>query len=349
MDSFNQDSEDVNEQDQITNLNYNTTNDETRNEIVRLYINSTSVSAIAEKFVLPRSTVYSIIAKYNSTGDPSKAKNRNKTPCKLTRGIRDSIKTMVDNNAAITLKEIQRDLNELTGVFLSLTSINTVISDFCYSLKNIVNVPARRNSVEVIGRRYEYALHFSKLDQNKILFVDETGFSICTRRKKGRSLLGTSPIRVVRQIRSRNLSVCSAVTNGGMLDYKLMFKAFNTISYAEFIRALIENLERNRCTGFSFIMDNVAFHSSSIIRSLIEEAGHFCVYLPPYSPFLNPIEEVFSKWKAVVRSLNILTEDDLVDGIRLGFRSITNEDIQGYMAHVRSYFPACLNKEAINQ
>jgi transposase len=46
-----------------------------------------------------------------------------------------------------------------------------------------------------------------------------------------------------------------------------------------------------------FVMDNVAFHKTAEIRSIFENSMHEIVFLPPYSLFLNPIENIFSKWK----------------------------------------------------
>jgi transposase len=50
-------------------------------------------------------------------------------------------------------------------------------------------------------------------------------------------------------------------------------------------------------------MDNVAFHKNAGVRSNIERRGNRLLLLPPYSPFLNPIENLFSKWKEIIRGV----------------------------------------------
>jgi len=51
-------------------------------------------------------------------------------------------------------------------------------------------------------------------------------------------------------------------------------------------------------------MDNVAFHNCAEIRDKIVVRGHFIKYLPSYSPFLNPIENIFSQWKQLAKKRN---------------------------------------------
>ena len=63
----------------------------------------------------------------------------------------------------------------------------------------------------------------------------------------------------------------------------------------------------------AFIMDNVRFYKVTAICSLIKQSGFELLYLPLYSPFLNPIENAFSKWKQYVRQAKPSNENDLVN------------------------------------
>ncbi|MCP5019015.1 MAG: hypothetical protein GY938_27610 [Ketobacter sp.] len=66
-------------------------------------------------------------------------------------------------------------------------------------------------------------------------------------------------------------------------------------------------------------MDNVRFHKMNDIKTMIFENGHIVEFLPPYSPFLNPIENVFSKWKNIVERDRNSSEDKLIESIGSGF------------------------------
>jgi transposase len=65
------------------------------------------------------------------------------------------------------------------------------------------------------------------------------------------------------------------------------------------------------------IMDNVAFHKSIECREVIESSNFHLMFLPPYSSFPNPIENMFSKWKNLVKRLNPSNEEALMDFIKI--------------------------------
>jgi len=81
-----------------------------------------------------------------------------------------------------------------------------------------------------------------------------------------------------------------------------------------YISNVMDVLDRNNMKWHYLVMKNAPIHTPVRVRVLVESRGYQCVYLPPYSPFLNPIEEFCSKVKAGVRR-NALTVDD-----RLSYR-----------------------------
>ena len=85
--------------------------------------------------------------------------------------------------------------------------------------------------------------------------------------------------------------------------------------------------------GNVVVMDNVAFHKINGVRELIEGAGARLIYLPPYSPDLNPIEMMWSKLKGYLRNIAIRKANKLQDGLYNAFTSITAIDLQGWFKH----------------
>jgi transposase len=57
-------------------------------------------------------------------------------------------------------------------------------------------------------------------------------------------------------------------------------------------------LDRNNMNGHYLVMDNAPIHTPAAVRASVGSRGYKCLYLPPYSPFLNPIEECWAKVKA---------------------------------------------------
>ena len=94
-------------------------------------------------------------------------------------------------------------------------------------------------------------------------------------------------------------------------------------------------------------MDNASIHKVGVVESEVVSRGHQVQFLPPYSPFLNPIEESFSKWKGYVRSLSVENERELLRFIEEGFQIITESDCQGYYRNMLRYLNRSRNSEEI--
>jgi transposase len=85
--------------------------------------------------------------------------------------------------------------------------------------------------------------------------------------------------------------------------------------------------------GDVVVMDNLSAHKRPEVRALIEAAGAMVLYLPPYSPDLNPIEMIWSKVKGLLRTIAARTIDALHHAFGLAFAAVTAADIQGCFRH----------------
>ena len=85
--------------------------------------------------------------------------------------------------------------------------------------------------------------------------------------------------------------------------------------------------------GQVVVMDNLTAHKGERVRELIEERGCELLYLPPYSPDLNPIEEAFSKVKRILRKAESRTRGALVEAIGAAISAVTAKDARGFFAH----------------
>ena len=79
--------------------------------------------------------------------------------------------------------------------------------------------------------------------------------------------------------------------------------------------------------------DNCQIHKADEIEEAIEARGALAVFLPPYSPDFNPIENCWSKVKTILRSLKPRAFDELLDALVKAFASITTQDIRGWFRH----------------
>ena len=90
---------------------------------------------------------------------------------------------------------------------------------------------------------------------------------------------------------------------------------------------LVPTLQR----GDTVILDNLGAHKVAGVREAIETAGARLLYLPPYSPDFNPIEQVFAKLKALLRSAAARTVSDLWHAIRQAFACFSPEECRNYI------------------
>jgi transposase len=85
--------------------------------------------------------------------------------------------------------------------------------------------------------------------------------------------------------------------------------------------------------GQVVIMDNLSAHKGERIRELIELRGCELLYLPPYSPDLNPIEEAFSKMKGLLRKAQARSREALLEAIGAAISAVTDQDAHGFFEH----------------
>lgn len=94
-------------------------------------------------------------------------------------------------------------------------------------------------------------------------------------------------------------------------------------------RVLVPSLR----TGQVVVMDNLGAHKPKRVKELIERQGCELLYLPAYSPDLNPIEEAFSKIKRFLRKVGARTRDALVEATGRALSAVSSEDARGYFEH----------------
>jgi NAD(P)H dehydrogenase (quinone) len=86
--------------------------------------------------------------------------------------------------------------------------------------------------------------------------------------------------------------------------------------------------------GQVVVRDNLSAHKAASIRQALESRGCDRLFLPPYSPDFTPIEQAFSKIKAILRGLGARTHEALQDAVRLAIEAITPDDAAAWFAHL---------------
>lgn len=115
------------------------------------------------------------------------------------------------------------------------------------------------------------------------------------------------------------------------------FCGFMTVDAAadsDVFRAFVEyELRANLRPGDIVVMDNLSVHKDSEVFRLIRDAGADVLFLPPYSPELNPIEKAWAKIKALIRRANTLTREAFDEAVAAAISAVSLVDIRAWIRH----------------
>ena len=145
------------------------------------------------------------------------------------------------------------------------------------------------------------------------------------RSKRGERAIVKEPFR-----RSNNHTLVGAISLSGMQTSMLVEGAVNGAAFLTFIRHF---LAPQIGQGTMVVMDNLPAHKIKGVQESIEETGAELLYLPPYSPEYNPIEECWSKVKSLVRSYRPSNGEGLINSIGKAIESVTQGDCAGWFKH----------------
>ena len=115
--------------------------------------------------------------------------------------------------------------------------------------------------------------------------------------------------------------------------------------FNEFISNAMDTLDKHNMQGRYLVLDNASIHKTDDVQKFIKTRGYKAVYLPPYSPFLNPIELFWSKLKAGVKRDCLTATDNLSARIVESAKQVNVEDCQNWIRHSASFFDRCLALE----
>ena len=152
---------------------------------------------------------------------------------------------------------------------------------------------------DVAERRAQWQVWQTGLDPDRLVFLDETWVKTNMTRPRGRAPAGERLVCHVPHGHWKTTTFLAALRVSGLTAPLVVDGAINGAIFKAWIeQQLVPTLRR----GDLVVMDNLASHKVAGVRQAIEQAGAEVAYLPPYSPDLNPIETVFSKFKWYVRS-----------------------------------------------
>ncbi len=167
------------------------------------------------------------------------------------------------------------------------------------------------------------------LDPSRLVFIDETWASTAMARARGRAPAGERLRAGVPYGHWKTTTFVAALRTTGMIAPLVLDGPINRRAFEAYIaQFLVPELRQ----GDIVIMDNLSSHKGPAVRAMIEAAGATLLYLPPYSPDFNPIENAFSKLKAMLRKAAQRTVEGLWNTIGTLIDTFTPTECQNYFA-----------------
>jgi transposase len=290
-----------------------------------------SIRGTAKVFQVSPNTVYLLRCLFFETGslDPIN------TATQRTRLISEEgemfICLLINEENDLTLAELCERYEEAYGVKVSVPTMYNTLERLKITRKKKSFSDPKKDTpeAEIIKENYDEQLH--KIEPSDRFYLDET--SSCTNMSPlyGRSLRGekvydkkpthpSSTVSTVAILSNEEGIKCRYTYTGSLTSYLFI------IYLDTFVLPVLKS-------DHTIIMDNHPVHRSKIVQKYLNDNKIKFLYLPPYSPKLNPIEEAFSKIKNFIKKQKARTKEKLLEVIKKSFETITTTDAKGYFKH----------------
>lgn len=289
-----------------------------------------SIRKTAKTFRVSPNTVFLIKKSFIETGEIDVKKPKKERTRLISPEGELFLAATIAKEPDLTLEELCDIYYQAYQIKVSIGTMFNAIAKLNITYKKKHFSDPRKNATGAKKLKQDYDERLSQIELNKRFYMDQTGNGLNMSRAYGRSYRG-EPVHDEKPMRSAETinTIAIATTDGikAQFDYKTTFTTAVFLAYLQIHVLPILN------TGQTLIMDRHPVHTSKEARQFFKEHHINYLYLPPYSPELNPIEEIFSKVKSYIKGYKPRETWQLLDAIKKGFEKITIDDINGYFEH----------------
>ncbi|KAG7168081.1 putative DDE superfamily endonuclease domain-containing protein 34 [Homarus americanus] len=268
-----------------------------RERIIEAYRSEQDFLVVAAALGVQRTTAYSIVRVYQRENRVEAAHTGGRHKI-IDNETLDLIVMLLEASPMMTLREIKEEVMDIfpTKPHFSEVTLSRYLEGELISLKMSRDSPAERNSPAVKEARHAYATWMLATGlQQQLVYIDETGFNLWTKRTYGRARCGERVHRAVGGQRGRNTTVIAAIAEHcGILYHEIHYGSVTKEVFSDFIASLAAILGDARSI---LVLDNAPIHNG--IAAVYPELNF--KFLHPYSPCLNPIENCFSVFKSYLK------------------------------------------------
>ena len=214
-------------------------------------------------------------------------------------------------------------IREVTGITASVPTLCKLLAKHGLTRKKVKKIALQRN----IEFRGAFMADMSQYTRDQLVWVDETGSDARDMlRQYGYALRGHRAEAHRLYLRGRRISSIAAISSSGLIDVYHTDSTGTGDCFFDFIRgSVIPNMLPYPNPQSILILDNCSIHHVDHVREYIRDSGILLMFLPPYSPDLNPIESVFGFVKGYLKKHEELIQmfANSPDLIQAGFEEIS--------------------------
>lgn len=248
-------------------------------------------------------------------------------PRKFSEECRLTVKSMLLNDPLLSCQEIVAKIAETCNVEVSKQLISVVIRKLGFTYKRCKIRTSTSMPTQDVKTAFLKRVHDAS--NVVVVSVDESGFNNRPFKLYGYASKGHEVVlRAPACADSARYSLLMAIGSDGRKHRVVNKGSTNTEVFANFIRGC----PFPRKTAL--LLDNASIHRTAIVRAAAEDKGYTLLFLPPYSPELNPIEMAFAKIKRGFRKDRYRSGFRLVDSIERNVECISSSDIHGFFGTI---------------
>ena len=240
---------------------------------------------------------------------------------------------LILDSPTLFLGEIVQLIKHDLGYDVSASTVCRLLKRHGLTCKKIRQVAKQRCA----SLRGNFMAHTLLFNSECLVWIDETGTDKRAHiRKYGYALRGVTPVYHRILSRGNRYNAIAAMSSTEILAVEVKTGSVNGEIFFDFLRGeLFPRMQPFPAPNSVLLMDNCSIHHIQPIKELAKQHGIILLYLPPYSPDYNPIEEAFSYIKNYLRKHDELMQviPDPVVLIKAAFHSITSDHITSWVSH----------------
>jgi transposase len=232
---------------------------------------------------------------------------------------------IINTNPLESLANLKHLINDKFNKIISRQTIWNILVRNGYTMKKVYKEIITSKNTDEIKKQFRDKLK----NHDNIITLDEVGFQLDMFKRKGWSKKGQKCRYKTKRTGRVNISGIFLISKDAIVDYILYKGAIKGPIFIDFLK----NISKDKIGKKQLVMDNLRIHHMKDVKDFFSQLDTEINYMPPYSPDLNPIEEMFSWIKIKLREIHIKTQTELEDNLKILVKDINSKGLRHYFDH----------------